>query len=146
MVHPGAEPLEQCALEAIRLGQRSIMLREVLRSMTFADGVCEYQLERGVQLATMLPVTNSEHTGSTYDPSRWRDRGLHHDVTVTTFGHGAHRCPAQRFSLSAIVRTVDRLRTTFDLTPQFETVTPLRSQIGGVARAAHPCPVRYRRL
>ncbi len=146
LLHPTDGPLEQCAFEAVRLGQRSIMLREVLRPFVFSDGDTEYHLERGVQLATMLPLTNSEGPGVEYDPSRWRDRALHHDVTVTTFGHGPHRCPAQRFSVSAIVRTVDRMRATFEMTPEFDAVTPLPAQIGGVARSAYPCPVTYRRV
>jgi cytochrome P450 len=145
LLHPSPASLEQCAFEATRLGQRSIMLREVLRPITFSDGDHEYQVERGVQLATMLPLTNSERLGSGYEPERWRDRALHHDVTVTTFGHGAHRCPAQRFSVSAIVRTVGRLLATFDMTPAFTEVMPLPAQIGGVARSAQPCVVSYRR-
>ena len=64
--------LEQCAFEAVRLGQRSIMLREVLRPITFSDGEREYHVERGVQLATMLPLTNSERVGVAYEPDRWR--------------------------------------------------------------------------
>ena len=145
LLHPSNAPLEQCAFEAVRLGQRSIMLREVLRPFVFSDGQNEYHLERGVQLATMLPLTNSERPGTAYEPSRWRDRSLHHDVTVTTFGHGPHRCPAQRFSVSAIVRTIDRLSSTFELTPAFDAVVPLSAQIGGVARSEMPCPVSYRR-
>ncbi|MDQ1478710.1 MAG: hypothetical protein QOE62_3939, partial [Actinomycetota bacterium] len=146
LLHPSPASLEQCAFEASRLGQRSIMLREVLRPITFSDGDDEYQVERGVQLATMLPLTNSERLGSGYEPGRWSDRALHHDVTVTTFGHGAHRCPAQRFSVSAIVRTVGRLRETFAMTPEFTEVVPLPAQIGGVARSAAPCVVSYRRV
>jgi len=62
---------------------------------------------------------------------------------VTTFGHGSHRCPAQRFSLSAIGRTIERLLTTFALQPRFESVRAVPSQIGGMARSADPCPVDY---
>ena len=71
------------------------------------------------------------------------DRSLNHDVRVTTFGHGGHRCPAQRFSVSAIVRTVTRLHETFAMTPRFSAVEPLPQQIGGVGRAAAACPVEY---
>jgi cytochrome P450 len=140
-----ADPLELCALEAVRLGQRSIMVREVLRPLVFSDGVREYRVERGVQLATMLPLTNSERVGSSYAPSRWAERSLRRDVTVTTFGHGLHRCPAQRFSVSAIVRTLEQLLANFDLTAEFADIVPLPSQIGGVARSAGPCPIAYRR-
>ena len=145
LVHPGDARLEDCALEAIRLGQRSIMLREVLRPILFSDGERDYEVACGVQIATMLPVTNRETAGSGYEPARWRERALHHDVRVTTFGHGGHRCPAQRFSISAITRTVAELLAAFTLTPRFDSVRPLPTQIGGVARAAHPCPVDYRR-
>ena len=146
VLHPSAAPLEHCAFEAIRLGQRSIMLREVLRPITFSDGRCEYRVGRGVQLATMLPLTNSERLGREFDPGRWRERALHHDVTVTTFGHGPHRCPAQRFSVSAITRTVERLTSAFELVADFDEVVPLPEQIGGVARSDRPCIVAYRRI
>ncbi len=144
LLSPTADPLEQCAIEATRLGQRSLMSREVLRPMRFSDGDRDYALERGVHIATMLPVTNCERVGTAYEPSRWADRALHHDVTVTTFGHGPHRCPAQRFSISAIVRTITRLRERYELTPQFDRVVPMPGQLGGVARAASPCRVSYR--
>src|SRR4051812_27951173 len=85
LLHPQGASLDRCALEAIRLGQRSLMLREVLRPFSFDDGRGEYALHRGVQLATMLPVTNIERPGPEYDPARWSDRALHQDVTVTTF-------------------------------------------------------------
>jgi cytochrome P450 len=115
----------------------------VLRPFVFSDGRHEYRVERGVQLATMLPLTNSERLGAIYAPERWSDRSLHRDVAVTTFGHGPHRCPAQRFSVSAIVRTVDRLLSTYTMTPEFDEVVPMPSQIGGVARSATPCVVSY---
>ncbi len=144
LLSPSSSSREHCAFEATRLGQRSLMSREALRAITFDDGEREYRVERGVHLATMLPVTNCEHAGALYDPSRWEQRALHHDVTVTTFGHGSHRCPAQRFSISAIVRTIDCLQDRYIMTPQFERIIPLSGQIGGVARSAEPCRVRYR--
>lgn len=132
-----AAPMEHVALEAIRTGQRSIMLREVLRPLTFAGE----SLERGTYVATMLPLTNESLPG--FDPSRWHDRALHHDVGITTFGHGVHRCPATRFSTTAIVRTVERLQRAYDLTARFGALEPLAGQIGGMARAAAPCTVGY---
>src|SRR4029079_7135116 len=53
LLHPSDAPLEHCAFEAVRLGQLSIMLREVLRPFLFSDGQREYRVERGVVLATM---------------------------------------------------------------------------------------------
>ncbi len=141
--------LERCTLESIRLGQRSVMLRSVLREFTFDDGATNYRLSAGVKLATMLPLTNTMAAPGldTYDPDRWSGRRLRDELVaaemVTTFGHGPHRCPAQRFSMSAIVRTVGRLLAAYDLTPEFAAVTPLAGQIGGVGRAAAPCPIAY---
>jgi cytochrome P450 len=144
LLSPTESALEHCVLEAVRLGQRSLMSREVLRPLSFSDGSCEFRVERGVHLATMLPVTNCQHAGTRYEPSRWADRALHQDLTITTFGHGVHRCPAQRFSISAIGRTIDRLQQRYALTPQFDRVIPVPGQLGGVARAAAPCRVSYR--
>ena len=55
------------------------------------------------------------------------------------------RAAGARFSISAITRTVAELPAPFTLTltltPRFASVTPRPTQIGGVARAARPCPV-----
>ncbi len=145
--------LERCELEAIRLGQRSIMMRSVLVPCSITEGGVEHLLDPGMILATMLPITNlgAAPGFDTYDPDRWDGRRLRDEATlparelVTTFGHGSHRCPAQRFSLSAIGRAVSRLVTTFELEPAFRAIRPLPLQIGGVARPADPCLVAYRR-
>jgi cytochrome P450 len=144
--------MERCALEAVRVGQRSIMMRSVLEPCAIRDGATTYAVGRGVVLATMVPLTNGSALPGleTFDPDRWSGRRLRAEdelparELVTTFGHGPHRCPAQRFSLSAIGRAASRLIATFDLDPQFATLAPLPLQIGGVARAADPCPVTYR--
>jgi cytochrome P450 len=141
--------LERCAFESVRIGQRSIMMRSVLKRCA-VDGLT---LEPGTILATMLPLTNlSAAPGlDTYDPDRWEGRRLRDEASlparelVTTFGHGPHRCPAQRFSLSAIGRTVRRLTDEFALEAQFDHVRALPAQIGGVGRAADPCPLTFTR-
>lgn len=50
-----------------------------------------------------------------------------------------------RFPRSAVARTVWRLFDGFELTPGLRTLRSLPGQIGGVGRAAEPCPVHYRR-
>jgi cytochrome P450 len=100
----------------------------------------------------MLALTNTTAAPGLdrYDPDRWEGRRLRDEhllptrEAVTTFGYGSHRCPAQRFSLSAITRTVRRLTDRYDLEAGFTTLRPLPEQIGGVARAADPCPIAYR--
>lgn len=144
--------LERAAMEAIRLGQRSIVTREVLRPCTIGDGQQVYELEPGVHLATMVPLTNTSAASGleAYDPDRWDGRRLRDEDAletpelVTTFGHGSHRCPAQRFSLRAITTTVRRLVEAYELAPEFTSLRARRGQIGGVARSEDPCPVRYR--
>ena len=145
--------LERCALESTRLGQRSIMLRAVLAPTTVRDEAHSYAVPAGAQIATLLPLTNTTAMPGldAYDPDRWaRRRLLDEDMLrarelVTTFGHGAHTCPAQPFSLAAMSRGAAAFFAAYDVTPRFGEVTPLPVQIGGVARAEHPCVVEYRR-
>jgi cytochrome P450 len=145
--------LERCASESIRRAQRSITLRAIRAPVTIDDGQRTYQLAPGVLLATMLPVTNTTAAPGLeeFDPGRWDGRrliepdGLAARELVSTFGHGRHACPAQRFSISAIRIALRRLIDGFDLEPRFERATPARRQLGGVARPDEDCPVRYRR-
>jgi cytochrome P450 len=145
--------LHRCAQESIRLAQRSIMLRAVLTTIDVDDGTRTYRVQPGVVLATMLPLTNTSAAPGLdrYDPERWAGRRLRDEAAlpakelVATFGHGRHACPAQRFSLSAIARTVRQLVDAYELDAGFATAWPYPEQIGGVARAAERCPVTYRR-
>jgi cytochrome P450 len=143
--------LDRCISEAIRLGQVSIMMRTVLRDCTVDDGDRTWALGRGTVLATTLAVTNTGALadGAEFRPGRWDGRrlrdgqGLVTPELVATFGFGPHRCPAQRFSRSAIARTVRRLSDTYELVPRFDRVRSVPGQIGGVGRAADPCPLAY---
>jgi cytochrome P450 len=145
--------LHRCAQESIRLAQRSIMMRAALTTLEVDDGTCRYRVDPDVVLATMLPLTNTSAGPGLdrYDPDRWSGRRLRDETAlpakelVTTFGHGRHTCPAQRFSLSAITRTIRCLAAAYELEPRFTTVGPYPDQIGGVARAAAACPVVYSR-
>jgi cytochrome P450 len=144
--------LERCALESTRMGQCSVMSRSVLVDLDFDDGRVTYRVPRGVTIATMLALTNTSAAPGLerYEPDRWDGRRLRDEAalptreSVTTFGYGSHRCPAQRFSLSAITRTVRRLATSYELDARFTEIRPITEQIGGVARAADPCPIVYR--
>ena len=141
---------ERCALESVRLAQRSIMLREVLQPTTLSiDGV-DHELAVGDTLATLLPLTNTEAPGyEDFEPDRWKGRRLA-DVSdlaarelVTGFGHGAHTCPAQPFSLRVMVDTLVALVGRYDLALGDPNPAPRRGQIGGVARSEQPCPLVY---
>ena len=143
-----ADLASRCVLESIRIGQRSIMLRTVLEPVVVDDGSRVYDVAPGATLATFLPLTNLAGAPGLdrYDPGRWRGRhfvvpaGLPAEA-ITTFGHGPHACPARPFSVTAIVRVIERLFEAYDLECRFSDAVPRPGQIGGVARAAAPCRV-----
>jgi cytochrome P450 len=105
-----------------------------------------------VLITTMLSVNNTSAAPGLerFDPAHYEGRRLAPSVPletrelVSTFGHGSHSCPAQRFAITAIRIAVRRLVDRYDFTARFGEVRPRRQQLGAVARAAHPCPVDYR--
>ena len=146
---------ERCALESIRLAQRSIMARYVLAPVSLDVGDCVHSVAPGVTVATLLPLTNTSAAPGleVWDPDHWRGRRLADTSKlatvelVTAFGHGRHTCPAQPFALSAMTAAVTALLAEFELTARWsEPPRPVPAQIGGVARAAGPCPLHYRRV
>jgi cytochrome P450 len=144
--------LERCANESIRMAQNSLTLRQVLRPVEVHDGVRAYLLAPGTFLATMLSLNNTSAAPGLdrFDPDHYEGRRLSANVPlaarelVSTFGHGRHSCPAQRFSISAIRIALRRLVERYQLEPRFADAQPRPRQLGAVARAARPCPVSYR--
>ncbi len=145
--------LQSCTHEAIRLHQRSIVLRRAMQETTLSDETETYHLGPGAFAATMMPNTNRSAAPGLddFDPGRYagpRFTGggeLPARELVTTFGHGKHSCPAMRFSIESIQRFVMDFVTRYEIEPLFRNPQPLRNQIGGVARADRPCRVRYAR-
>jgi cytochrome P450 len=143
---------EACALESIRLAQRSIMARYVVAPVTLDVGTTRHDVATGVTVATLLPLTNASAAPGLelWDPSHWNRRRLADTSMleavelVTAFGHGRHTCPAQPFSLSAMTTAVTRLLSEYELSPRWvDRPVPVQAQIGGVARSATPCPLHY---
>lgn len=146
------ELAQRCAMESIRLAQRSIMARTVLKPVAFDTGAVVVEVPAGWTIATLLPLLNTTAAPGLQDwePDRWhRHRlvdaaALVSPMLVTAFGHGRHSCPARSFSLSAMTTAMIRLLGRYDVTPDWEEFpTPVPAQIGGVARAAGPCRVDY---
>lgn len=143
--------LESVANESIRMAQRSLTLRQVVRPVTVTSGGEDYQVPVGAFVTTMLSVLNTTAAPGLerFDPAHYQGRILSKEVPlatrelVSTFGHGAHTCPAGRFSNVTICLAVQSLVDALDLQPLFTSAEPRRRQIGGVARAARPCRVRY---
>jgi cytochrome P450 len=145
---------QRCALESTRLAQRSIMARAVLEPVAFDTGDGVVDVPSGWTIATLLPLLNTSVAPGLqeWDPDRWHrhrladQRELASPMLVTAFGHGRHSCPAQPFSLAAMTSAMTRLLGRYDMTPGWgEYPRPVPAQIGGVARAAEPCPVDYAR-
>ncbi|CAN5450064.1 hypothetical protein BH10ACT1_BH10ACT1_32180 [soil metagenome] len=144
--------LDRYAYESIRLAQRSITMRQVLRPLDLTTDQGTFHLQPGVLITTMLSVLNptvdprlAGFDADHYDGRRLRIADeLPAKELVSTFGHGTHTCPAQRFSISAIRTAVKALLDRYELAPEFSHPGPLTRQIGGVARADRPTPIRYR--
>jgi cytochrome P450 len=146
------ELAQRCALESIRLAQRSIMSRAVLAPVVLDTGDVSYEVPPGWTIATLLPLLNTSVVAGLlrWDPDRWTrhrltdEKSLPSPMLVTAFGHGRHSCPAQPFSLSAMTATMTRLCGRYRMTPEWTThPRPVRAQIGGVARAEDACALSY---
>jgi cytochrome P450 len=144
--------LESCAMESIRLAQRSITLRKVLRPCTLESDQGVFTLAPGVFVTTLLSVNNAAHdTLDRFDPRHYDHGRLADHVRVpgkemvSTFGHGRHACVGERFATSAMKVAITRLFDAFELEPAFTRAEPPAGQMGAVGRSAAPCPVRYRR-
>ena len=147
-----ADLTQRCALESIRLAQRSIMSRAVLSPVELDTGDVSYHVPAGWTIATLLPLLNtSAATGlEHWDPDRWTrhrladEKSLPSPMLVTAFGHGRHSCPAQPFSLAAMTATMTYLLGRYQMTPGWTMhPQPIPAQIGGVARADGPCSLSY---
>jgi cytochrome P450 len=143
---------ESCALESTRLAQRSLMARYVMAPVSLHLSSGELAVSPGVTVATLLPLLNTTAAPGLdgWVPERWRrwrladTTALAADELVTAFGHGKHSCPALPFSLVAMTTACSAILGRLLLTPRWTgRPQPEPAQIGGVARAAGPCPVVY---
>jgi cytochrome P450 len=140
--------IDAVAMESIRVAQRSITLRKVVKPTVLDDGVRRWNLSPGLFVGTMLSVTNGEHGDlARWDASHYERTKLVAPVpareVVSTFGHGVHACPGQRFALSAIRSAVKAHFDALEMSPRFTQAEPRPEQIGAVARAKGDCVVRY---
>jgi cytochrome P450 len=139
-----------CALESTRLAQRSIMPRYVLQPVDLDTDEGTFRVSPAVTVAILLPLLNSSAGFEAWVPRRWNRSRLIDPPpvreVVTAFGHGKHSCPAQPFSLAAMSAAACRLLGAYELSAAWTgRPVPVPAQIGGVARAADPTPVAYRR-
>jgi hypothetical protein len=100
--------------------------RHTLTDTALDVGATTHTVSAGITIATLLPLTNTTAAPdlARWDPDRWHRRRL----------------------VAAMTETALTLVDTYDLTPEWvEHPLPVPAQIGGVARAATPCPLAYRR-
>lgn len=143
---------EQLLMESVRLAQRSITLRKVMKEIRFDCGSETYTIQPGVYITTMLSVTNTQTPElARFNPDHYQGRRIDPELisagkeTVSTFGHGAHACPAQKFSHNMCKVLLSQLLANFEFDVIETTVEPSASQMGGVARAAQDVILRYSR-
>ncbi len=148
----GMTVLEQVMMESVRMAQRSLTLRKVIEPIEFDDGNQIYTVQPGVYVATMLSVTNVQSADlALFAPAQHYQRNQLAAAltpagkeTVSTFGHGKHACPAQRFSHHMCKIVVSKLLARFELTPLFTDPQPSAQQMGGVARPDEPVMIGLR--
>lgn len=145
--------IEQLLMECVRIAQRSITLRRVLKPVTFDDGANVYDVPPGVYITTMLSVTNTQTEElRRFDPDHYVRNALPQSLTplgketVSTFGHGKHACPAQRFSHHMCKIVVAAILDRFAMEPRFSDPQPSAKQLGGVARPEAATHIQFSRL
>lgn len=143
--------LEQVLMESVRMAQRSITLRKVLEPVELATEKGCYTVNPGVYITTLLSVKNTEGASlAQFDPEHYQGNRLKPEFTaggkeqVSTFGHGRHACPAQRFSHMMCKTVVAAIFERFELELLTPDCEPSSRQIGGVARSAEPTLVVLR--
>jgi cytochrome P450 len=141
---------EQLLMESVRLAQRSITLRKVMKEIQFDCGEEVYTIQPGVYITTMLSVTNTQTPElALFDPDHYQGRRIdpalltHGKESISTFGHGKHACPAQKFSHNMCKILITTLLENFEFQHIDADIEPSSSQMGGVARAAHDIKLKY---
>lgn len=70
------------------------------------------------------------------DPAAFGGDAKYH---ISTFGHGFHSCPGQRFALYAMKIVLVRYLSAFDITPEFSAASIPATSVGAMGRAEQPC-------
>lgn len=143
---------EQLLMESVRLAQRSITLRKVMKEIQFDCGDTVYTVQPGVYITTMLSVINTQTPElARFDPDHYQGRRIDPTLiaqgkeTISTFGHGLHACPAQKFSHNMCKVLMCLLLENFEFGNIDVPISPSSSQMGGVARAASDVTLHYSR-
>lgn len=146
--------LEAVFQESLRLAQQSITLRKVMQPIQFATERGVHQIPPGFYLTTLLSVTNTsvDHVPgpsepSIFNPDRYEGSKLKTpDGTrygVSTFGHGLHACPGQRFATHATKLVLALHLRYLGLTAVTHEIAIPPSSVGAIGRSEKPFIVRF---
>jgi len=150
--------LEKIIYETIRLAQQSITLRLVQNNpVVFSNPSVTYSVPPGYYIATILMVNNCNpeavvsHPPTEFHPERYRKNRLDgcpagKEFLVSTFGHGKHACPGERFSINALKVITSIILERLRIKPQFKNVSIPETQLGAVARTDKHCYIAYSKL
>lgn len=111
-----------------------------------------YTIQPGVYITTMLSVINTQTPElARFDPDHYSGRRIDPGLvtqgkeTVSTFGHGSHACPAQKFSHNMSKVLLAQLVENFEFGSLAEVVEPSSAQMGGVSRSENDVVLQYTR-
>jgi len=100
----------------------------------------------------MLSVLNTQTLElAKFDPDHYQGRRIDPALiaqgkeTISTFGHGLHACPAQKFSHNMCKVLMSLLLENFEFSTPVAPVEPSSAQMGGVARSASDVILQYSR-
>ena len=79
--------IDESIAAAVRLGQRSVMMRTALRPVVVYDGVETFEVKPGVVVATMLPVAGSNADGGDPGSDDRSDSALFGERSFPVRGH-----------------------------------------------------------
>ncbi len=98
----------------------------------------------------MLSVINTQTPElARFDPDHYQGRKIDPALialgkeTISTFGHGRHACPAQKFSHNMCKVLLSLLLQNFEFGSLDKAVEPSSAQMGGVSRASGDVMLRY---
>jgi len=157
VLESGLQKLESVFQESLRIAQQSITLRKVMKPCVLETEACTFTVPAGYYLTTLLSVTNTcpKHVPvgafqpTEFAPERYAGSkllGPTEAFGVSTFGHGSHTCPGQKFALYATKVIISLYLQKLNLVPCFASAAPPATSVGAIGRAEFPCVTKFTKI